>query len=474
MQVLPSVEGGFPVTIRLPSRYEDLDVAFRGRLRVNQTLLATVKEAFLSMSVSGGIRFLPIYGKSGCGKTSAALELGSHLPDIRVFKLRREAVEDQTSLLSALHEALHEYEGAPLVAVVDQYEEASAHRSQIPTSFVENLALLDRSELSNNRILFIWLTTSQNFQHNLQDATSRNRRIVAATDFELRGPNVRDWPQIIEETFSFHNQERILADFEILDGDLQRVSRDNDTLGSSIKVIGQRLGRYVENLHDLSTYQVVMLWPVTDGLRINRIQQFTDARQGYKLDWTAWLRQLNADDQRQLPLPELNRARLYFDVRLVPIAAADLQPLCRELDDDDVRLYSSYLERFKSTHFFSIVNGIWNPLGYSPMRERNSERAETARDWYASVNQTPTKLGRRIAKCLDALGLSAAHERSIESPHSKIRADVLIERSSTLPSKVIVEIKAFAPENTMPSTICEQVKITLRRAAQFAGFLRRQ
>jgi hypothetical protein len=462
------------VTIRLPSRYEDLDVAFRGRLRVNQPLLATVKQAFLSMSVSGGIRFLPIYGKSGSGKTSAALELGSHLPDLKVFNLTRVGVEDQHALLSEIRVALNEYDGAPLVAVIDQYEEASAQRSQIPTSFVESLALLDRGELSCNRILFIWLTTSREFQRSLQDATSRNKRIISTADFELQGPEMVDWPQIIEETFSFHNQEKILADFEVLETDLRLISKQNDTLGSAIEAVGQRLGRYVEDLHDLSTYQVVMLWPVTDGLRINRIQQFTDARQGYKLDWTAWLRQLNADDQRQLPLQELNRARLYFDVRLVPIAAADLQPLCRDLDDNSVKLHESYLDRFKKTHFFSIVSGGWNPLGYSPMRERESNRAETARKWYASVNQAPTKLGRRIARCLNAVGLQATYESLIESQHSRVKADVLVDRLPALPPKVIIEIKAFAPENTMPSTICEQVKITLRRHAQFAGFLRRQ
>jgi hypothetical protein len=217
-----------------------------------------------------------------------------------------------------------------------------------------------------------------------------------------------------------------------------------------------------------------MLWPVTDGLRINRIQQFTDARQGYKLDWTAWYRQLNADDQKQLPLQELNRARLYFDVRLVPMAAADLQPLCRDLEDHGTRLHKSYLERLEKTHFFSIVSGNWNPLGYAPMRERESKRADEAREWYATASQQPTRLGRRIARCLMELGLYAEHERVVESPHAKIRADVWIDRPQISPPKVIVEIKAFAPENTMPSTICEQVKVTLRRHAQFAGFLRRQ
>jgi hypothetical protein len=103
------------MSIKLPSRYEDLDVAFRGRLRPNQDLLTTVKDAFTSMSVSGGIRFLPVYGGSGSGKTSAALELGSHLPDVKVFKLSRLAVEDQQTLVDEVGVARTEYEGAPLV-----------------------------------------------------------------------------------------------------------------------------------------------------------------------------------------------------------------------------------------------------------------------------------------------------------------------------------------------------------------------
>ncbi len=54
--------------LRLPSRYEDLDLAFRGRLKPNQDLLTLVKTAYASMQLSGGIRFLPIYGESGGGK----------------------------------------------------------------------------------------------------------------------------------------------------------------------------------------------------------------------------------------------------------------------------------------------------------------------------------------------------------------------------------------------------------------------
>ena len=216
-----------------------------------------------------------------------------------------------------------------------------------------------------------------------------------------------------------------------------------------------------------------MLWPVTDGLRIQRIHQFTDPRSGYQLDWASWYRALNTRDQQQLPLRELNRARLYFDVRLVPVAAADLQPLARDLDKDDVKLGQSYLDQFKNTHFFSLVSGSWNPETYAPLRERESDRAEAAKEWYETVTKQPTQLGRRIARCLSALGLEAEYEQAIESPYARLRADVLVRRGVATPPNVIVEMKAFAPKNTMPSTIALSVLTTLKRHAQVAGFLQR-
>lgn len=105
-------------------------------------------------------------------------------------------------------------------------------------------------------------------------------------------------------------------------------------------------------------------------------------REGYKPDWNAFYRELNAEDRAALPLSELNRARLYFDVRLVPIAAADLHPLCKDLHEPEVALHNSYLERLKASHFFTIISESWNPVTHSPMRERESEWAAKAREWY--------------------------------------------------------------------------------------------
>lgn len=463
------------MSLRLPSRYEDLDSAFRGRLRPNQSLLAMVKQAFASMEISGGIRFLPVFGQSGSGKTSASLEIGTHLPELHVEQLPRVAIEDASALRSALAEMLRRAKHKKrLVAVIDQYEEVAAQRTLIPSGFVETLSLLDRDQLRPDPILFIWLTTSRQFQTDLANATTRNKRILVNKDFEIAGIEREQWPAIIQETFRFHNQEKTLSDYEVLEIDLTEISEEAATIGAAIEETGARLTKYATTLHDLSTYQVVMLWPVTDGLRISRIQQFTDPRQGYKLDWNAWYRQLNADDQEQLPVREYNRARLYFDVRLVPIAAADIHPLCRELKDETFELGASYLERLKSTHFFSIVSGNWAPENYAPLRERESKRAADARVWYPGVTGEPTWLGKRLAQCLRKLGINADHEVSLTSPHGKLRADILVDRSPIAPPNVIIELKAFSPENTMPSTISGTVQTTLKRHAQFAGFLPRQ
>lgn len=428
------------------------------------------------MQISGGIRFLPIFGKSGSGKSSAARELATHLPNSKVLELSRSAIVSEQNLLSEIRGAIGKRNKPELlIAVVDQYEEMVADATAIPSKFVERLSLLDRGELRTTPVLFLWLTTSRDFQQNLADATSRNTRILLSPDFELVGPSESEWADIVEETFAFHNQEQPLADYEVLRVDIERVADVHDTLGSTIQGVAELLADHASQLQDLSQYQVVMLWPVTDGHRITRVSGFTNARDGYKLDWGAFYRELNEDDRRTLPLSELNRARLYFDVRLVPIKAADLRPLCRDLDEDDPVLHKSYLDLFESTHFFSIANENWNPSNYAPLRERESNRATEAKKWYDDeATSKPTQLGRRIALCLRTLGVQAEHEKDIVSKHSRVRADVKVERPGSQQSVCIVELKAFSTDNTRPSSIKDAIKVTLRRHAQLAGFLGRQ
>lgn len=217
-----------------------------------------------------------------------------------------------------------------------------------------------------------------------------------------------------------------------------------------------------------------MLWPVTDATRITRIHGFTEPKQGYKLNFDAWYRSLNSDDQKNLPLHAYNRARLYFDLRLIPIAAADIMPICQRLDEIDFVIHKTYRERMEKTHLFTILSERWDVNAYSPLRERDSQRASAARDWYVTATQSPTKIGRRLAQCLTELGLQSTHETEVKSRHSSVRADVLTSAPIDGARKNIIELKVFAPENTMPSTIAAQIRLTLKRHAQLAGFLDKQ
>lgn len=325
---------------------------------------------------------------------------------------------------------------------------------------------------------FLWLTTNRRFQAQLAEATSRNERILASPTFEVSGPASADWPGIIEETFEFHNQGRPLADFNILTDDLAEISYASGTIGQAIGEVGRRLGSYVGELHDISEYQVVMLWPVA-GSRIDRVAGFTNVLEGYKLDWSTWYRSFGEADRSALPFSAYNRARLYFDMRLVPIAVADLHRLCLNLDDDDAILPKSNLTRLSQSHFFSVVDGMFDFTQVSRMRARDSKRARDAADWYGTVTDQPTALGKRIARCLNELGLSAKHEVTISAGSATCRADILVRRRPELVKatgaapNVLVELKAYSTANTMPAAIRDAVRGTLRKYAQFASFLDR-
>lgn len=460
--------------ISLPARYEDLDQAYKGRLIPNQELISLINKCYKSMTISGGIRFLPIYGESGVGKSCATRELGTHMPDVSTFTLDHNEIESSEKLLSRVQKERQLTDKRVLVAIIDQYEENVQGKERIPSQFVEHISLFDRKELSGELIIFIWLTTSKDFQQQLVHSTTRNARLLAHKEFEIVGPAKTEWPQIVEETFSFHNSETPLADYGIIFEDIQKIARTEQTLGRTIIVVGDSLAEHLESLENLSEYQVVLLWPVADPTRSQRVAQFSKARSGYRLNWDAWYSNLNDEDKKSLPLQALNRARLYFDMRVVPVRAADLHRLCIDLADDDRPLASAHLDRFRNTHFFHLVSGNWENYDFAPMRETQSQRADDAKEWYESITGQPTQLGRRLAKILRALGLDAKHEAPLKSEYSNIRADVFVNIGEPEPKKRIIELKVFASENTMPSSIKDQIKVTLRRHAQFAGFLERQ
>jgi hypothetical protein len=72
------------------------------------------------------------------------------------------------------------------------------------------------------------------------------------------------------------------------------------------------------------------------------------------------------------------------------------------------------------------------------------------------------------------LGEFAIYEKEIETTHSKVKADIYIDESERNSKKQIIELKVYSSENTMPSSIRDQIRVTLRRHAQLAGFLQRQ
>lgn len=460
--------------LRLPSRYEDIDTTYRGRLLPNPELLALIDKGKKSMEISGGIRFLPVYGNSGSGKSCATHEISTHLPSTHIFSLDKEEIEEKGKLLSRIKLENIKSHGNLLIGIIDQYEENVSGKEKIPTQFVEHLSLLDRSELRAFPMIFIWLTTSRAFRDELVMATTRNRRILLKEDFDIVGPSKDKWVSIIKETFSFHNEGESLADYEIIDSDILKITEESETLGDAIQKVGDSLAGFVDNIQNLSEYQVILMWPVADALRNQRVLQFSKPREGYKLNWDIWYNELNVEDRMQLPLSELNRARLYFDMRVIPVRAADLYKMCMELDNSDYTIAPTYLERFQKTHFFHVLLDRWDSYDYNPVRERESQRSQDAAVWYSSVTNKPTLIGRRIASAIKQCGAEAEYEKTLVSPYGSVRADIYMTRENSLKPKVIIELKAFSSENTMPSSIKDAIKTTLKRHAQFAGFLQRQ
>lgn len=457
--------------MKLPSRYEDLDDAYKGRIVPNLELIDIVKKADKAIRISGGIRFIPLFGGSGSGKSCASIELSTHLPNTHTFILNPEEIEDKGKLLQRVFKEQKYNDNKILIPIIDQFEENVSGKESIPSQFIEFISLFDRNELKNIPTIFIWLTTSKEFQSSLAESTRRNRRILSSSEFEVKGPSKSEWTRIINDTFSIHNSEKTLSDFLIIDTDIEKIVFESETLGGAIESVGELLAEHVEDIQDLSEYMVILFWPVSDAIRNQRVMQFSRPREGYKLDWDAFYRELSADDKRQLPLDVYNRTRLYFDFRIVPFRVADMHRLFLDLDNDDFSLGKTYLTRFKNTHFFHLVNNNWDNYSYNPVRERESQRSIDAAEWYKTVTSLPTKVGKRLAKIINEIGFTASYEKEISTEFSTVKADVYVDNDTVQPKKIILELKVYAAENTMPSTIKEQIKVTLRRHALLAGFM---
>ena len=462
--------------IRLPSRYEDLDKEYRSKLRPVPELNRLIQSAFASMKVSGGIRFLPIFGKSGCGKTCAACELSTHIPSSHLELLSDEHLALPTSdLTDHLCRRIDLFNQQDLFLwVIDQYEEKVRSAEDIPTEFIEKLSLLDRGPLRSQPMVFLWLTTDRSFQRALTAATSRNTRILLQSDFELTGIPREEWPQVIDETFSFHNGGKALADFGMLRNETAAICRDVATIGDAVEETGKQIGEPLYRLQDLSKLQIILVWPVADGTGIERVKSFANPSSGYTLNWSAWHNRLSASDRNQLPLAAYNRARLYFDLRVVPIPVADLHSICKQLDNDDYVPAPSYLEQFKKTRYYSILSGHSEERSFGSLFSRDSKRAREGREWYEESRTHSVAVGKRIAKCLSELGFPSQHEKEVRSPAGRVVPDVLSSRKGMHQSEAITELKLFAPANTTPAAIRDEIRRTLRKYAMLAGYIPRQ
>jgi adenylate kinase family enzyme len=462
------------MNISLPSRYEDLDEAFRGRLEPNRPLLDEIQSGIKSIEINKGIRFLPIFGESGSGKSCASREIDRHLPATHVFVLERNEIENDLALKERISTEKRLNDGKYLIAVVDQFEESVKGKEDIPTQFVEKISILDRTEFKDLPLIFLWLTTDRNFQKNLERATSRNSRLLLSGDFTIVGPPRADWLRIISDTFSFHNKDAPLADYGIVEQDIEKQCKVSNTVGEALEQVGRKLAESIPSIQNLSDYRVILVWPVADGTRMQRVLQFTRPKEGYLLNCDAWLREFNDMDKKTLPMREYNRTRLYFDMRLVPLRVAEIHKLCADLENDNVVFGKTYLDWFKNTHLFQIISGSWDSYDYSPVRERESKRSKEAKIWYDNTTKKPVLIGKRLSKVISELGEDAVYEKEIPSPYSKVKVDIYIEESERNSKRQIIELKVFSSENTMPSSIRDQIKTTLRRHAQFAGFLQKQ
>ncbi|WP_231556321.1 hypothetical protein, partial [Cryobacterium sp. MLB-32] len=80
-------------------------------------------------------------------------------------------------------------------------------------------------------------------------------------------------------------------------------------------------------------------------------------------------------------------------------------------------------------------------------------------------------LGERIARVFSLLGFESKHEGQLRSPHRNVRADIVVNREGAQQSIVCLELKAFSTDGTRPSSIRDAIRGTLRKYAQFAGFI---
>lgn len=456
---------------RLPSRFENLDPRFHVHLIPDRPLLNVTRSTIAAMHVAGGVRLLPVYGASGSGKTSAAMQLRSLSTEFQVFALEHDLIS-QGGLAQAVKREQNRRPGErACVGIIDQYEESVGDRNELVARFVGQLTSLDRSEIVQRPTLILWLTPSKEFQAALvESAREKNARLVSVDDFILQGPPRAEWAGIIDRTFEFHNAGMSLADVGFVRPQLDDAVDKSDTLGESINRVGEQLVTAFPVSNDLEQYRVIILWPVADTLSLSRVISLSDAREGYSFNWNKWYWELNLRDRAQLPHEALNLTRILVDLRVVPLPVGQMHPSFINLDAPHPALSAGALAPLARSHLAQIVQDRWDPSTYRPMAITSSDTALRAMRWYETVRRRPTDLGQRLALCLRQLGLDAQYESTIDSDFSVVRADVRVRKH---PRSDLIELKAFAPRSTNGSNIRYQIRATLRKYAQLGGLLGR-
>ena len=72
------------------------------------------------------------------GKSCAAREISTHLPEVKTFELDRNQIESKSKLLDKVMLEKEKNKGKILVAIIDQYEENVAEKGKIPNTVLLN------------------------------------------------------------------------------------------------------------------------------------------------------------------------------------------------------------------------------------------------------------------------------------------------------------------------------------------------
>ena len=154
---------------------------------------------------------------------------------------------------------------------------------------------------------------------------------------------------------------------------------------------------------------------------------------------------------------------------------ADLHGICLQLHDPTYVPTRSKLRQLQNTHFYRVLAGASETTVFGTLREwQKSQRLDNAKAWYETVTGKPVAVGERLARCLSQISFPSQHEYDVQTRHATVRTDVMAKRPSGNQDKVLIELKLFSSGQTTPANIRDEIRRTLRKYAQLAGYLPRQ